>query len=218
MEETFEALAALDAEDSDALQEELGDLLIQVVLHAQIASEEGEFRMQDVLRHVHQKLVHRHPHVFGDVKVKDAADVKFVWDRLKAAERAAGRGQNLGILDGVALALPALAQADAYQKRAARVGFDWPKLIGVIEKVHEELEEVRTAPDSPSQAAEIGDLLFTVVNLARWYEVDAESVLREANVRFRTRFEQLEKIVRQTGRKLVELSPEEMNEIWEKVK
>lgn len=218
LEEAYEALEALDAEDSSALQEELGDLLIQVVLHAQIASEEGEFRMADVLRQVHEKLVYRHPHVFGAVEVDGVEAVKENWARLKEAEKE-GRGEGgKGVLEGVAASLPALARADALQQRAARVGFDWPDLEGVWAKVLEELQEVRAAPDPASRESELGDLLFAVVNLARWFHVDAESALRVANARFARRFARLEDSARRAGQSLSELSLEELDALWDAAK
>ncbi len=218
LEESYEALAALDADDPDALREELGDLLLQIVLHAQIAAEEGEFTMREVLETVHRKMVRRHPHVFGEVQVSGADEVLQNWVRLKAAEREENGQAEKGLLDGVAPTLPALAQAEAYQKRAARVGFDWPEIAWVWDKVHEELEEVQQAPDAEARAAEVGDLLFAVVNLARWLEVDPESALREANARFRRRFEHIEATARQQGRALDDLTLEEMDALWEEAK
>jgi MazG family protein len=218
LEETYEALEALDEEDSRALMEELGDLLIQVVLHAQIATEEGEFNMAEVLHHVHAKLVHRHPHVFGEVQVAGADEVKANWEQLKVDERRARGNRAPSALDGVARALPSLSQADAYQKRAARVGFDWHGVEGVIEKVEEEFEEVRAAYDAKSREDEIGDLLFSVVNLARWYDLDAETTLRRANQRFRQRFQRMEAQLQEHGRSLRGLSLDEMNGLWEAAK
>ena len=204
--------------DPTALREELGDLLLQVVLHAQIASEYGEFTMADVLQKIHAKLVHRHPHVFSDLVVEDKEKVVENWERIKAAERAKGGKEAEGILDNTAQALPALVQAEAYQKRVARVGFDWTNIRGVLDKIDEELEEVRLATDLREQENEIGDLLFAAVNLARWFEVDAESALRAANTRFRERFAKIETAVRSQGRQLSALSLEEMNELWEAAK
>ncbi len=217
LEEAYEVLAALDAQDPHALREELGDLLLQVVLHAQIASEEGEFNVNEVLRSVNTKIVRRHPHVFGDLVVEGVGGVLANWERLKASEREA-KGQNeKGLLDGVPITLPALSQAQEYQKRVARVGFDWPDLQGVEAKIHEELEEVRSAPPE-MRAGEIGDLLFAVVNLGRWYQVDVESALREANLRFRRRFAYLEKAALDQGRSLSDFSAKEMDDLWEAAK
>jgi tetrapyrrole methylase family protein/MazG family protein len=217
LEETYETLAALDADDPQAMREEFGDLLLQIVLHAQIASEYGEFKMSDVLRGIHTKIVHRHPHVFGDVEVDGVGRVLQNWEKLKADERQAKGKSEASLLDSVPVALPALSLAEDYQKRAARVGFDWPDVQGVLDKVCEEAAEVRAAEES-QRPAEIGDLLFAVVNLARWYHVDAESVLRETNVRFKRRFSFIEQAARARGMKVAELTPQEMDDLWEAAK
>jgi tetrapyrrole methylase family protein/MazG family protein len=218
LEETYEVLSALDSGDSASLSEELGDLLLQIVLHAQIASEAGEFNMAEILRGIHAKIVRRHPHVFGDLKLRDAEGVLQNWERLKATERQANGKTDLGVLAGVALALPALVQAQTYQQRAAWVGFDWRDIQGVQEKINEEISELRAAMDETSRAAEIGDLLFSVVNLARWHHLDAESVLREANARFRQRFSYIENAARSAGRNLQDMSLEELDVLWETAK
>jgi tetrapyrrole methylase family protein/MazG family protein len=217
LEETYETLAALDADDPQAMSEEFGDLLLQIVLHAQIASEYGEFKMPDVLRGIHTKIVRRHPHVFGDVVVDSVGNVLQNWEKLKAEERLAKGKSEAGLLDSVPAALPALSLGEEYQKRAARVGFDWPNVQGVLDKVCEEADEVRTAEES-KRPAEIGDLLFAVVNLARWYHVDAESVLRETNARFKQRFSFIEQAARDRGIKIAELSLQEMDDLWETAK
>ena len=217
LEETYEALAALDANDPQAMREEFGDLLLQIVLHAQIASEYGEFKMQDVLHGIHTKIVHRHPHVFGDVEVDGVGKVLQNWEKLKAEERQAKGKSEAGLLDSVPVALPALSLAEEYQKRVARVGFDWPDVQGVLDKVCEEAAEVRSAEGS-KRSAEIGDLLFAVVNLARWCEADAESVLRETNTRFKRRFSSIEQATRARGKKVAELTPQEMDDLWEAAK
>jgi len=217
LEEAYETLAALDTGDPQAMCEEFGDLLLQIVLHTQIASEAGEFGMPTLLRGVHDKIVHRHPHVFGDVKVDGVRRVLQNWEKLKAEERQANGKAEAGLLDSVPLALPALVQASEYQKRAARVGFDWPDVQGVLEKVCEEVEEIRQAAEE-QRAAELGDLLFAVVNLARWYKIDAESALREANLRFRRRFSYIEKTARQQGRALSAMSLEELETLWQAAK
>lgn len=218
LEEAYEVLAALDADDSTAMSEEFGDLLLQIVLHAQIASEYGEFTMADILRGIHTKIVRRHPHVFGDLELKDKQGVLENWERLKAAEREASDKPEKGLLDGVASALPALVQAEEYQHRAARVGFDWPNIQGVLDKIQEELTEVSQAITPEARETEIGDLLFTVVNLARWYDVDAESALRNANARFHQRFTRIETSARKQGRELRDLTLEEMDEVWNQAK
>lgn len=218
MEEAFEVLTALDEDDPRAMSEEFGDLLLQIVLHAQIASEYGEFNMTDILRGIHEKIVRRHPHVFGDLQVKDKETVLSNWERLKAEERQTGLKKGDSVFDGVSLALPALVQADTYQKRVARVGFDWPNVLGVIDKVHEEIQEVQGAESIAERELEIGDLLFSIVNLARWIDIDAESALRRANNRFRKRFMSMEVQARLQGRSLPEYSPEEMDILWEVAK
>jgi tetrapyrrole methylase family protein/MazG family protein len=218
LEEAYEALAALDADDPAAMREEFGDLLLQVVLHAQIASEAGDFSMADVLHTVNTKIVRRHPHVFGEVEVDGVGHVLQNWERLKAEERQANGKAEASLLDGVAKALPALLQAQECQRRAARVGFDWPEIAGVVEKVREELGEVLTAQDDAARAAELGDLLFAAVNLARWHQVDAESALRETTARFRQRFAYIEKMARQRVQAISDLSLAEMDGLWEAAK
>jgi tetrapyrrole methylase family protein / MazG family protein len=218
LEEVYEILAALDSENAVEICEEFGDLLLQIVLHAQIASEYGEFTMVDILKGIYDKIVRRHPHVFGDIEIADKEGVLVNWERLKAEEKEASGKENGSILDGVNVSLPALLQAETYQKRAARVGFDWPNLQGVQDKIEEEMEEASQAMAWRERQAEIGDLLFAVVNLARWYDVDAESALREANARFRERFTYIERRALGEGKKIEELSLEEMDAYWEEAK
>lgn len=217
MEEAYEALSALDARDSEALREELGDLLLQIVLQAQIATEEGTFTMADVIATIQEKILRRHPHVFEGLEVEDVGEVLHNWERLKAVERG-NHEKKTGLLDGVPFNLPALAQAAEIQARVVRVGFDWPDVEGVIAKIHEELQEVAGAEEPQAQAAEIGDLLFAVVNYARWLEVDPEAELREACRRFRVRFARLEAEATQQGRPLSEWSLGEMDALWESTK
>lgn len=217
MEEAYEALQALDTEDMDALQEELGDLLLQIVLHAQIATEEGFFTTSDVIASIQAKIVRRHPHVFGDLDVEDVDQVLLNWEALKEVERE-NDGSEKGILDGVPIDLPALTQAEEIQARVARVGFDWPHIDGVLEKLEEELEEVQEAIEEEHVASEVGDLLFAVVNYARWRGVDPEAALREASRRFRRRFTDVEKQARVANRKLSELTIDELEELWQAAK
>ncbi|MEN4098464.1 MAG: nucleoside triphosphate pyrophosphohydrolase [Anaerolineaceae bacterium] len=220
LEEAYEALGALDAENAAAMQEEFGDLLLQIVLHAQIASESGEFTMADVISGISRKLIRRHPHVFSDMQVDNVSAVLTNWERIKEAERK-NNGDDLlikGLLDGVPRALPALSQAQELQHRAARVGFDWPDISPVIAKVREELAEVLSAEYDPARAAELGDLLFAVVNLVRWYGADAESALRQTNERFRRRFGHIEEQARAVGRSLTDMSLEEMDVFWDQAK
>ncbi len=218
LEETYEVLSALDKEDPQALKEELGDLLLQIVLHVQIASEESNFKMPEVLKAIQDKLIRRHPHVFGDLKLSNKEQVLENWERLKALERSGEGEKGSRILDSVESFLPALAQAQSLQRLAALVGFDWPSVDGVIEKIKEELDELLRAEDRLDREAEVGDLLFSVVNLSRWWEIDAESALRAANSRFKQRFESIEAAARKSGRDLAQFSLEEMNEFWNRAK
>lgn len=218
LEESYEALEALDSGEPARMTEEFGDLLLQIVLNAQIAGEEGDFTMADVLRGIHDKIVRRHPHVFGDLRVDGVGGVLVNWEKLKADERLGSREPDKGLLDGVPLALPALTQAQEYQDRAARVGFDWPEIEGVLEKIVEEIREVRDATGQEELAAELGDLFFALVNLARWKKVDAESALRAANLRFRERFAHVEQGAREQGRKLSEMTIDELEALWQEAK
>jgi tetrapyrrole methylase family protein/MazG family protein len=218
LEEAYEVLTALDEDDPAGLCEELGDLLLQIVLHAQIASEYGEFTMADVIRNIHTKIIGRHPHVFGDVKVEGVKGVLQNWERLKAVERQANGKEAASILDGVPKALPALSQAEQYTSRAARLGFEWSGLEGATDKVMEELEEIRQAQNTEERAREIGDLLLAIVDLARYYQVEAESALRQANARFRKRFGWIEERARQLGKKVSDFTLEEMLALWNEAK
>jgi tetrapyrrole methylase family protein/MazG family protein len=202
--------------DMEALQEELGDLLLQVVLQAQIATEGGDFSMPQVIEAIYAKLVRRHPHVFGDLTTTGVDQVLANWETLKAGERAE-RGGKGGLLDGVPPALPALAQAGEIQARVVRVGFDWPTSAGARAKILEELQEVDQAPVE-RRSDELGDLLFAVVNYARWLNVDAEAALRIANERFRARFSHLEATARKANRPLSDHSLEEMEALWREAK
>lgn len=214
LEESYEALAAMDAGDAGKMREEFGDLLLQIVLNAQIGYESGEFTMTEVLKEIHDKLIRRHPHVFGEVEVNGVGEVLTNWERIKQEERRSRGEEEKSLLDGVPAALPALSQAQEYQARAARVGFDWPEVEGVLEKIREEIEEVRCAADLAELTAEVGDLLFALVNLARWKKVDAEAALRETNQKFRRRFGYIERRARQSGRDLNTLTLQEMDAWW----
>jgi len=215
LEETYEVLAALDADDMQALKEELGDLLLQIMLHAQIASEDGDFKLTDSVQHIIAKLIRRHPHVFGEITVGSTEEVLRNWEQIKREERA---DKLVSLLAGVPEALPALSRAIEMQRRAARVGFDWPDAEQVLSKLNEELEELRQASDAKSRAMELGDLLFSLVNLARWYEIDPESALRETNQRFAHRFAAIERRAAEVGRPLEEMSLAEMDALWEEAK
>lgn len=217
MEEAYETLDALDSGDVSAIQEELGDLLLQIVLHTQIASEEGEFTVNAVIKGIYDKIVRRHPHVFGEVKLDGVQGVLQNWEKLKEKERSEKKEER-GLLDGVPLAMPALSQAQEYQDRAARVGFDWPVVEGVLDKILEEVKEINQAVNEEELSEEIGDLFFVLVNLARWKKIDAESALRETNLKFKRRFGYVEQGVKRQGRSLSEMTLEEMDVLWEEAK
>ena len=217
LEEAYEAISAIDSGDFDHMREELGDLLLQIVLQAQIASEEAQFNVNEVIRGIHAKIVRRHPHVFGDLKLDGVDDVLANWEKLKEEER--GEKQDgKGLLDGVPLALPALSQAQEYQDRAARVGFDWNEIDGVLDKVKEEIEEIKHAETDFELASEIGDLFFALVNVARWKKVDAESVLRATNAKFKKRFAYVDQGAKKQGRSLSDMSLDEMESLWQEAK
>jgi len=218
MGEAYEALAAMDSGDPLKMAEEFGDLLLQIVLNTQIASEEEEFNMADVLKGIYEKIIRRHPHVFGEVTLNGVQGVLKNWEKLKADERARSNEPERGLLDGVPLALPALSQAQEYQERAAHVGFDWKEIGGVLDKIAEEVQEVREVKDEGQLIEELGDLFFSLVNLARWKKVDAESALRGTNLRFKERFAHVEQGAKTQGRKLPEMSIDEMEGLWQEAK
>ena len=214
LEETYEALAALDEADAAKLCQELGDLLLQIVLQAQIAHEAGEFDIGAVINGITTKLIYRHPHVFGDVKVKSAGEVAHNWEALKQRER----GKDASILSSVPAQMPALAYSQDVQRRVAEVGFDWKDVDGVIDKLVEEVREFRQAEAGQRRAEEFGDLLFTLVNVARREGIDSETALREANERFVRRFQFMEDVCRQRGLAFAKLSFDEQNQLWEEAK
>lgn len=223
VEEAYEAVEAIEADDATHLVEELGDVLEQVVLHAQIAADDGAFTIDDVIHGLNEKLVRRHPHVFGEhAAAGDGGEVQDIWDEVKAAERAAAGekdAQPQGLLDSVPRSLPALMQCQKISKRAAKAGFEWPDEAGVWEKVAEERAEMeREAPGSPERAAEFGDLLFALVNVARWEGIDAEEALADSNRKFRARWARMEALAGERGTSLEDLSTEAMNELWNRAK
>jgi len=218
--ESYEALTAMDENDSAGMCEEFGDLLLQIVLNAQIATETDEFSMPLVVKGIYDKIVRRHPHVFSDVEVDSVDGVLQNWEKLKEKERKENRKgeKEKGLLDGVPAALPALTQALEYQDRAARVGFDWPEVEGVLDKVREEIEEIKQAQNTEEVAAELGDLFFVLVNLARWKKVDAESALRGTNLKFKKRFAHVEQGAKKQGRNLSDMTLQEMDAFWNEAK
>jgi MazG family protein len=232
LEEAYEVYDALDAGATDALAGELGDLWLQIVLHAQLAAEAGVFDLTDVQAAIASKIVRRHPHVFGDAEARTASDVNRQWERIKAAERAeaaeleaesggGGTGGTTGALDGIARSLPALAASQEMQERAANIGYDWPSLEGVLDKVIEETEELREAAAAGDQAGwaeEFGDLLFVLVNVARKQGVQSEAALRAANAKFQRRFRRVEAMVAERGVALRELDFAALDELWDAVK
>lgn len=213
LEEAYEVLEAIDQGSVTQMREELGDVLVQVLMQATIAEQAGEFSLGDVAEAVRQKLVRRHPHVFGDVVVSGTPEVVRNWEAIKAREY-----NRQSALDGVQRTLPALQWAWSLQRRAAGVGFDWPNVEGVIEKVGEELDELRRSPTQEEREAEFGDLLFTLVNVARRLDINPEDALRGATARFDARFKLMEAAVQKEGRRLDGMSAEELEGRWESAK
>jgi MazG family protein len=228
LEEAYEVYDALGDEATPELAGELGDLLLQIVLHAQLAAEAGVFDMTDVQAEIGRKIVRRHPHVFGDTHVKTASDVNRQWEQIKRAEReeAAGQAGDQAVepaqvrsaLDGVARSMPALAAAQEMQERAAHLGYDWPDIVGVIDKVHEELAELDAATTPQEKREEVGDLLLVVTNLARRHGVDAEDALRAAADKFRARFRRVERMARERNVQLRDLGLAELDALWDAAK
>jgi tetrapyrrole methylase family protein/MazG family protein len=214
LEECYEVLEALDGGDSAKLCDELGDLLMQIVLHAQIATEAGEFKLGDVISSITTKLIHRHPHIFGLQKAKDAEEVAHNWEVLKGEER----GADTSILESVPRQMPALGYSQEIQRRVAQLGFDWEDVDGVIDKLAEEVGEFKRAPSQEQRASEFGDLLFTLVNIARRLGVDSEAALRQANRKFYRRFTYMEELCRKRGVNFGGLSFAEQNALWEEAK
>ena len=219
IEETYETVEAIDAAVPEKLKEELGDLLLNIMLQAQIAAENNDFNMYDVIDTLTEKLIRRHPHVFGDVNVQNSDDVVKNWEAIKKEEE--GYEDRESILDGIPIALPALLRGQKIQKRAARVGFDWHDIKDVISKVDEELAEVKEGLKRDKQGEiemEIGDLLFAIVNLCRFVELQAEETLRKSNRKFIQRFKSMEKMLDKQCKHISEQSLATLDEIWEEVK
>lgn len=214
LSECYEALEAMDGGDAAALCEELGDLLLQIALHAQIAKDDKEFEISDVIKGINAKIIRRHPHVFGKAKVKDTAEVLHNWEALKKEEREEGES----MLAGVPKDMPALAYAYEISRRAVRVGFEWENIEGVIDKMAEEIKEIKESGNQEEKECEYGDLLFTLVNIARWEGIDAESALREANQKFYRRFSRMERLCHERGMDFAKLSFKDKDDLWEEVK
>jgi nucleoside triphosphate diphosphatase len=231
LEEAYEVIDTINARDFAALEDELGDLLFQVVFYSQLAAEEKRFTIDDVIEHVHAKLVRRHPHVFGDVRASTPEEALKSWLSVKEKERQAASANNPGgdkkdasLLDGIAETLPSTLEAYELGVRASEVGFDWAKVEDLLEKIEEELQElrhelpVRPANDVRKVEEEVGDLLFAAANLARYLRSDPESCLRRANRKFAQRFRLLEREVAKRGKSVRECGAQELDEIWETVK
>ena len=225
IEEAYEVAEAIAHGDMDALEDELGDLLLQVVYHARMAEEAGDFAFADVVDRIATKMIRRHPHVFGDAEVADAEAQTQAWEAIKATERAEKGALDgpVSALDGVALGLPALMRAVKLQKRAARVGFDWTEVEPILDKMREELDELAVEVEAPARdialvEEELGDLLFVAANLARRLEIDPEGALRHANAKFERRFKAIEARLRAAGRRAADCTLDELDAEWEAVK
>ena len=220
LEETYEVLESIDENDPAKLEEELGDLALQVVFHAQMADEAGLFTIADVLRGINEKLRRRHPHIFGDVKADTAQEVLFNWEQIKKLEREKAQGRA-SLLDGVPRELPALLRAHRLQEKASRVGFDWNEARQVFQKVEEELAELRAAMESEQpdrMEAELGDLLFSLVNLGRFIAVNPEDALRKTIARFIARFQYIEEELARRGTAPGQVTLDEMDALWDEAK
>jgi len=216
IEETYEAVEAIDNGDTELLKEELGDVLLQVVFHARMEEEAGSFDMGDVVDGICKKLVVRHPHIFGDISVADSAEVLVNWDKIKLETK--GFKSQAQSMVNVSRSLPALTRAQKIQHKAAKVGFDWPSISGALDKIDEEALELRRAVGTEKASEELGDLLFAVVNAARFIGADAEECLYRANDKFVSRFRYVEEAAAAAGKSLEDMSPEEMDRLWEEKK
>jgi len=233
IEEAYEVLEALESGDDSKFAEELGDLLLQVVFHAQIATEQKRFNAADVVREIHQKMVRRHPHVFGEKRAQNASEVLKNWEQIKTEERRskdeqesistidAQEAASTSLLDGIPHTLPAVMQSFQLTRRASRIGFDWDHVAGVAEKLQEELAELSKAQSAQSAQQieeELGDVLFAAVNLARFLKVDPEIALKRTNAKFVSRFREMERLARSSGRSLADVPREEMERFWDRAK
>lgn len=229
IEEAYEVLDAIESGNPSDLAEELGDLLLQVLFHADIAREAGAFDLADVIAGIHEKMVRRHPHVFGNVKAANSGEVLKNWAQLKAKEKQKSRAADgnsyatskVSALDGVPKHLPALLEAYQLTRKAAHVGFDWDRVEGVLEKLEEEIAELRSAISRSERGAieeEFGDLLFSAVNLARFLRLDPEVILKQSNRKFKVRFQEMERIASASGRELSKLAIKELEQLWTEAK
>lgn len=217
LEEAYEAVEAIDEKSPEHLREELGDVLLQIVLHARMEEEAGNFDLDGVADGICKKLIYRHPHVFGDVQVSGTGEVLTNWEALKRAEK--GQATTTDALSAVARSLPALWRAEKVQKKARKAGFDWPDVSGALDKLSEELEELKTAVAQGSNIdEELGDLLFSAVNVSRFVKTDPEEALSRATDKFIRRFRKVDEQVRAEGRSMEDMTPEELDALWERAK
>ena len=217
LEESYEVMEAIDQGNPDILSEELGDLMVQVVFHADIAREAGDFQLEDVLRNINAKLIRRHPHVFSDGQAENAREVEKNWEQIKAEERQA-KGKSKSPVEGIPVDLPALAYAQLMQDRVGKAGFEWDDISGVLDKLVEEVAEFRAASTAKEKEHELGDLLFTIVNLTRWTGAHAEDVLRQANQRFSRRYLSMESLAEERGRDFNGLTLNQKEDLWREAK
>ena len=217
LEESYEVIEAIDQGNPAILSEELGDLMVQIAFHADIAQESGDFQLEDVLRNINSKLVRRHPHVFADGHAEDAREVERNWEQIKAAERQA-KGEKKSPVEGIPADLPALAYAQLMQDRVGKAGFEWDDISGVLDKLVEEVAELTAAVTQEEKEHELGDILFTIVNLTRWTGAHAEDVLRQANQRFGRRYLSMESLAVERGHDFNALSLDEKEQIWQEAK
>ncbi|HCP23131.1 MAG TPA: nucleoside triphosphate pyrophosphohydrolase [Dehalococcoidia bacterium] len=217
LEESYEVMEAIDDGDPDVLSEELGDLLVQVAFHADIAREAGNFQVEDILRKINGKLVRRHPHVFADGQADDARQVEANWEQIKAEERKA-KGETKSPVEGIPSDMPALAYAQLMQDRVGRAGFEWDDISGVLDKLVEEVAEFKAAATQEEKEHELGDLMFTLVNLTRWAGAHAEDVLRQANQRFGDRYLKMESLAAEAGQDFNALTLAQKEELWQEAK
>lgn len=215
LEEAYELIEAIEQGDTEKIIEEIGDVILHVVYQVQIGEEAGEFNRERVFQTLVEKLLRRHPHVFGDASVADSDEAVTKWQAIKQQERA---DTGASILDGAPKQMPALSYAQAIQERAARVGFDWEDLQGAMDKITEELEELEQAQSDSERESELGDVLFSIVNAARWQGIDAESALRHSNARFYQRFVTMERLSRENDQSLPDLSLDEKEALWQEAK
>ncbi len=232
IEEAYEVVEALEGGSDAKFAEEMGDLLLQIVFHSQIAREEGRFTVAEVIREIHNKMIRRHPHVFGKTRVKDSAEVLRNWEQIKAEERRSSNNKSdskssenapkeTSLLDGVSHALPGTLEGFQLTRKASRIGFDWEDANGVFEKMQEEIEELKkacTETDPLKTEEELGDLLFAAVNLSRFLKIDPEIALKKANAKFSRRFREMERRARKDGREFKDLPRDEMEALWEAIK